>query len=323
MLAENVEVSPTADREIVVTRLFDAPPKMVFEAWSSPESVSAWWGPRGFTTSFKKFELKTGGVWDYVMHGPDGTDYPNFNRYEEVIPGERLVYTHGATADDGGMFHVTVTFELVGRKTRVTMRSLFPTAEARAQVVRDHGAIEGGKQTFDRLGQKLAEMSAREGELVIARTFNAPRDLVFKAWSEAEHLAEWWGPKGFSMGVTKLDFRPGGTFHYSMRSPDGQEMWGKFVYEEIAAPERIVYISSFSDAEGKVTRHPMAPTWPLETRSELTFSEDDGRTLLVLRGGPQHATEEERKTFEGALKNVQGGFKGTFDQLEEYLAKVK
>ena len=90
-------------------------------------------------------------------------------------------------------------------------------------------------------------------EFIIARVFDAPRDLVWKAWTEAEHLARWWGPKGFPISVVKLDLRPGSVFLYSMRFPEGHEMWGKFVYREIAEPGRLVFINSFSDAEGGVT----------------------------------------------------------------------
>ena len=100
-------------------------------------------------------------------------------------------------------------------------------------------------------------------EFTLTRVFDAPRDIVFKAWSDAEALAQWWGPKGFGMEVATLDFRPGGWFHYSMKSPDGKLMWGKFVYGEIKAPEKFVFINSFSDEKGNNTRNPWMPKWPL------------------------------------------------------------
>lgn len=98
-----------------------------------------------------------------------------------------------------------------------------------------------------------------ENEFVITRTFDAPRDLVWKAHTEPERLKQWWGPKGFTMLSCKVDLRPGGLFHYGMRSPDGQVMWGKFIYREIVKPERLVFIVSFSDEKGGTTRHPLAP----------------------------------------------------------------
>jgi uncharacterized protein YndB with AHSA1/START domain len=109
-------------------------------------------------------------------------------------------------------------------------------------------------------------------EFTITRVFDAPRELVFKAQTEAEHLSKWWGPKGYTMLVAKLELRPGGTFHYSMRSPEGHEMWGKFVYREIVAPERIVFVNSFSDESGATVRAPFAPDWPLEVLNMLTLS---------------------------------------------------
>lgn len=159
-------------------------------------------------------------------------------------------------------------------------------------------------------------------ELVITRIFDAPRDLVFKVWTESEQLKRWWGPKGFKLGVSRLDFHPGGVFHYSMQSPDGYEMWGKFVYREITPPEKIVFVNSFSDEEGNTVRVPFSPTWPLEVLNTLTLEEHDGKTTLTLRGGPTNATEDERKTFTGMHESMQQGFAGTFDQLVEYLAKA-
>jgi uncharacterized protein YndB with AHSA1/START domain len=159
-------------------------------------------------------------------------------------------------------------------------------------------------------------------ELVITRVFDAPRALVWQAWSEPQALRRWWGPKGFAMGLCRLEFRPGGIFHYSMRTPDGRDLWGKFVYREIVAPERIVFVSSFADEGGNVVRNPWNAGWPLETHNTLTFAEHAGKTTLTLRGGPLNATAAERKIFEDGLQSMQRGFAGTFDQLAEYLAKT-
>ncbi|HEY0828857.1 MAG TPA: SRPBCC domain-containing protein [Bacilli bacterium] len=161
-----------------------------------------------------------------------------------------------------------------------------------------------------------------DNELVITRVFNAPRDLVFKVWSEVEHLKNWWGPIGFKLSYAKLDFRPGGSFHYKMESPDGFEMWGKFVYHEIESPEKIVWVNSFSDPEGNIVRPAFSATFPMEIRNLVTFTEIDGQTTITLRGGPINAAEEERNFFLGMFESMKQGFGGTFDQLEGYLAKV-
>ncbi len=157
---------------------------------------------------------------------------------------------------------------------------------------------------------------------VISRAFDAPRERLWKAWTERDRLMQWFGPKGFKMPVAKMNFRPGGIFHYCLRSPDGHEMWGKFVYREIVAPERIVLVNSFSDEAGGITRHPMSATWPLEMLSTFALAEQEGRTTATVRWVPINATEEERKTFDAAHEGMKQGWTGTFDQLAAYLVKV-
>lgn len=157
-------------------------------------------------------------------------------------------------------------------------------------------------------------------ELIITRVLQVPQALVFKAWSELEHLRQWWGPKEFKISVAKLDFRPGGYFHYNMKSADGSQMWGKFVYEEIEAPGKIVWINSFADEEGNIVRAPFSELIPLEIRNTVTFSESGGATTMTLRSVPVRATAEEISFFEGLSESMQQGFGGTFDQLEQYLS---
>ena len=157
---------------------------------------------------------------------------------------------------------------------------------------------------------------------VISRALGAPREKVWKAWTERDRLLQWFGPRGFKMTTAKLDLRPGGTFHYCLRTPDGKEMWGKFVYREISAPERIVLVNSFSDEKGGLTRHPMSPTWPLEMLSTTTLTEQNSKTKLTIEWSPLNPTEEERQTFDGAHDGMKQGWSGTMDQLAEYLAKA-
>ncbi|MCR8633892.1 SRPBCC family protein [Paenibacillus radicis (ex Xue et al. 2023)] len=161
-----------------------------------------------------------------------------------------------------------------------------------------------------------------DSELVITRIFNAPRELVFKVWTEAEHLKHWWGPTGFSIHVSKFDIRPGGIFHYSMKSSEGHEMWGKFVFHEIISPEKLVFVNSFSDPEGNTVRPPFSETFPIEILNVLTFTENEGQTTLTMHGGPVNATEEELQFFNSMRGSMQQGFAGTFGQLDEYLAKL-
>jgi uncharacterized protein YndB with AHSA1/START domain len=157
-------------------------------------------------------------------------------------------------------------------------------------------------------------------EFVITRVFDAPRDLVWKAFTEPQRLKEWWGPKGVTIVESKMDLRPGGSYHYAMRTPDGNTMWGKFVYREITPPSRMVFVSSFSDEAGGVTRHPMAPNWPLEMLSTFLFEEESGKTRFTVRWSPLNATEEERATFVAGHASMQQGWGGTLDKLAAYLA---
>jgi uncharacterized protein YndB with AHSA1/START domain len=156
----------------------------------------------------------------------------------------------------------------------------------------------------------------------IMRVFDAPRELVFKAMTEAERLKHWWGPKGFTRLSCKVDLRPDGVFHYGLRAPNGQEMWGKWVYREIVPPERLVTVVSFSDKEGNLLPHPFVPDWPLEVLTTATLTERDGKTTVTLTSVPYKATELQSKTFENGHKSMEQGFTGTLDQLDTYLAEA-
>ena len=150
------DMSNTAEREIVINRLLDAPRELVFEAYTNPKHIGNWWGPHGFTTTTIEMDAQPGGVWRYIMHGPDGTDYPSKIVYIDVVKPELLTYLHGSDVEvDPSQFHVTVKFEEQDGKTNLTQRALFPTAEVRQQMVEKYRAIEGLNQTIDRLVEYL------------------------------------------------------------------------------------------------------------------------------------------------------------------------
>lgn len=159
-------------------------------------------------------------------------------------------------------------------------------------------------------------------EFVITRVFNAPRELVFKAWTEPERIAKWFGPKGIVIKSVKMDLRPGGSLLTCMATPDGHEMWGKWFFREIASPEKLVYVNSFSNEKGELTRHPMSPTWPLEMLTTVVLREQAGKTELILTWVPINALPEEIATFESGMAGMTGGWTGTFDQLDAYLSEI-
>jgi len=172
--------------------------------------------------------------------------------------------------------------------------------------------------------RKEESMSARQTDkpFVISRDFDAPRDLVWKSWTEPERLKHWWGPKGFVVHTCKVDLRPGGRFHYGMSAPDGSDMWGRFVYREIDPPRRLVFITSFSDPDGGLTRHPGHLHWPLQLLSTVTFREAGNRTTVTVQWEAYEATELERKTFQDGMASMQQGWTGTFEQLDNYLKET-
>lgn len=316
---------PGSDREIVIARDFRAPRELVWEAMTDPSHVANWWGPRGFTTVTDTMDVRPGGVWKHTMIGPDGTRYPNKSIFKEVVRPERIVYSHGGGREDGedrgASFTATWTFEaLADGRTRVTIRMVFADAAARDRVVRDYGAVEGGKQTLERLGEHLA--SRGTPPLVITREFAAPRALVWRTWTEREHLMRWWGPRGFTVPVATLDFRAGGSFHYCMRAADGTEMWGKFLYREIAAPETLVWANAFADPAGNIIRPPFGDAcWPVLMLNVVTFAETAGRTTVTLRSWPLDATDEECRTFDANRPSMDQGWGGSLDALDAYLSE--
>lgn len=278
----------TSDREIVLTRVFDAPRDLVWRAWTEPERFARWWGPAGFTNTFHAIDVRPGGVCNFIMHGPDGTDYPNYIVFDEVSPPDRLTYTHGAAEDDPGSFSVIVTLGEMGVRTELTMRLLLPTAEACA-TAKGFGAVELGYSTLDCLAEELARLAAEDGPgsaIVITRVFDAPRDLVFRAWTDPKLMSRWWGPKGFTAPVTEMDLRVGGKYHFCMRSPEGQDFWSAGFYREIDPPGRLVFTDSFSDPEGNLvhaSQYGMPGEWPLELLVTVTFEEaPGGRTTMTM-----------------------------------------
>jgi uncharacterized protein YndB with AHSA1/START domain len=290
--------------------------------------LGKWWGPNGFTTTTSAFEFRAGGAWRFIMHGPDGRDYENHVTFDEIKPPHLIRYHHGGGGETAAIqFDTMVSFEPVGERTRLTLRAMFSSAEERERVAREVGAEEGGRQTIARLAEYVATKILEKGGadvFEIERWFDAPQALVWETMTEAKHLAHWWGPAGFSIGECSVDFRIGGVFHYCMRAKSGGgEMWGRFRYLEIGAPARLVYMVSFSDAEGGVTRAPFAGEWPLEMLNVVTLRAEKGGTRLVLKSCAYNGNEAERATFKEGFASMQGGFSGTYEMLEAYLAGLQ
>jgi uncharacterized protein YndB with AHSA1/START domain len=152
-----------ADREIAISRVIGAPRELVFEAFTRVQHLSRWWGPEGFTTTTRSFEFRVGGEWDFVMHGPDGTDYQEWITWRTIVPPERIALVHGESRDDPNAFESVLTFEPVGEETRIVMHTVFPTKEIRDEAVERYHAIEGGEQTLRNLAAYVAELEGVQG----------------------------------------------------------------------------------------------------------------------------------------------------------------
>lgn len=309
------------NHEIHLTRLYDAPVSAVWDAWTDPDQVAQWWGPRGFTLTTHSKDLRPGGRWVYTMHGPDGTDYPNDTLYHEVEHHARLVYDHGASGDRPPLFRVTVTFKEVRGKTRMDMRMALPSAAALAEA-RVIIKKAGGESTWDRLAEHLAHQATGEQRFVINRVFDAPIDLMYRMWTDPEHLARWIPPTGTTMTFLKADIRPGGSTHSRITDGAKLTMYGRAEYLELTPPHRIVYTQQFVDAQGAVSRHPLAPTWPETMLTVVTLAEEgDDRTRVTVTWTPYgRVTAEETATFVQGRAGMTMGWTGSFDKLDAALA---
>ena len=304
----------SADREIRLRRRIAAPRTRVFDAFTDPLQVAAWWGPAGFRNTVHAMDVRPGGHWRYTMHGPDGKDWPNRIDYLAVEPPARLHYLH---ADDPPgeqpAFEVEIVFSEDAGATLVEMVLQFPDRAARDRVL-ESGAAEGGRQTLDRLETHLAQA------LVITRHFAAPPARVWRMLSEPALLARWWGPAGLALAIESLEFRPGGHFHYRM-GDGAAAQWGIFHYREIEAPRRMVFTNGFCDADRAPVPAPFDPQWPLQILNTWTLTAQDGGTLLRLHGVPVDADAAGLATFRQHFESMRAGFGATFDQLQAELAK--
>ncbi len=306
--------------ELHLSRIYDAPVKLVWDAWTDPRKVAKWWGPRGFRLTTHSKDLRNGGHWNYTMHGPDGTDYPNQTKYLEVVKYSRLVYDHGASDDRPPLFRVTVTFEEVNGKTKMEMTMALATPEAAAET-KKFIKKAGGDATWDRLAEYLSEEIHAKDAFVINRSFEAPLAKIFAMWTEPKHFARWLPPTGFTMEFLRAEIRAGGSTFYSMSNGAGITMYGRTHYLEISPLERIVYTQEFCDERERPARHPFAPTWPEKMKTTVVFTaEDPAQTRVTVTWEVVgDATSEERATFHREKTGMSSGWTGSFDKLETLL----
>lgn len=308
-MSSPVAKESTADREMVIERVVKAPRELVFAAWTDRAHIGNWWGPRGFRTTTTEMDVRPGGVWRFTMHGPDGTDYLNRIVYTAVERPERLAYDHFGEGDhDNIQFTSEIVFtEISPSETRVTLRNIIPTAELCRELIEKHGAIEGGQQTLERMSEHVA-LSA-ENVLVLRREINAPRALVYTAWTEKAHLVNWFFPPSFTLLLGEFDVQPGGRWRFGMRHPEGAEIYGGGVYRDVIPPHRLVFTHRWEKAD---------PAKEFDTVVAVDFLEVGGRTMIEFRQAGLPTADHIKSHLQGwseFLDNLSGKL-GSLQQSE-------
>ena len=300
-----LSVTLPSDREIMLTRVFDAPRRLVFEAWTKPEHLVHWFGRRGWTLPVCTVDLRVGGAWRFVMREAACKDVGMRGVYREIVPYERLASTESFDDYPGESLN-TMTFSEKDGKTTLTTSVLYPSKEVRDAVI-EMGMEQGAGETLDRLSEHLATLDEPSPELVVTRVFDAPRHLVFRAWTDRSQLQRWWGPKGFTNPVCEVDVRPGGAIRIDMRAPDGivYPMTGTFL--DIVEPERLVFISSALNSYGE----PM-----FEILNTVTFADEAGKTRLTVHASVSKAKPEAARHLAG----MEMGWSMSLDRLAKEIA---
>lgn len=317
-MSEKASSSATgqAREELFLTRIIGAPRGLVFKAWTDPKHLANWWGPRGFTNPVCEVDVRPGGLIRIDMRGPDGTVYPMKGVFHEIVEPELIVFTSTALEDEKGkpLFEIlnTITFEDFNGITRLTLHAKLLTRDFKMtpQVAAALAGMEQGwSESLYRLADEVDDISHSAGadrEIVISRLIDAPRALVFDAWTDAEHIGKWWGPHGFTTTTYGMDLRPGGEWTFVMHGPDGTDYKNKIVYLEVTKPQRLVYKHEGREADEAV-----------KFQSTVTFTEQGNKTTVTLR--MVFATAAERDFVIKKHGAIEGG-KQTLERLGRHLA---
>ena len=313
----SLSVTLQGERDIVMTRVFNAPRRLVFDAWTRPELLRRWYGARGWSLPVCDVDLRPGGSYRFVMRGPDGAEVTLRGTYREVSPPDRLVSTEtfegfaeeGWRPEDESVSTMVLT-EQAG-KTTWTLTTTYSTREVRDAAYALKQAWEGMGYSLDRLEGVL-----HTRDLVVTRVFDAPVERLWQAWSTADDVKQWWGPQGFTAPVAKMDFREGGSSLVCMRAPDGTEFWSTWTYQRIDPLERIEFVVGFSDTAGRQVAPAelgLPPDLAREVPHIVTFEPDGIRTRLTVT--------EQGYTNEQTLELSQQGLEQCLDKMEALVCR--
>lgn len=305
--------------ELTLTRVFEVPVKLVWEAWTDLKKVEKWWGPRGFSITTKSKDLTVGGKWIYTMHGPDGIDYPNVTTYFVVEPFKHLEYDHGANENQKALFRVKVLFSENEGKTTMKMTMTFESAEKAKQMskfIKD----AGGNSTWDRLGEYLEEEYNHKNIFLLNRAFESPRDILFEMFTNPEYIEKWQPPSGFYMKILDGKIAAGSSVFYKMGN-DEIKFYGRSTFQKIVRPEFISFIQEFCDETGRNAKHPGAPVWPARWLTSVTFAQEEiGITRLTLKSEIiEEHTSAELNAFISERAGMTQGWNGSWDRLESLI----
>ncbi len=310
---------------LIISRIFDAPRTLVWKAWTDPEQVRRWWGPKIFTTPVAKIDLRPGGKYLYCMRSPDGRDFWSTGVFREIVEPERIVATDSFSDEKGNVvpasFYgmdwdwppevpVTITFkETGGRTTLSLLYDRMPPKEMAEPMT------AGWNESFDKLTALLGEEMMRRAKTTITaepgiqeasltRIFNAPRERLFSAYTDPKLIPLWWAPARFSIVVERMEVKPGGTWRFLNRDAEGNDYWFHGVYHEIS-PARIVYTFEFEGLPGHVVL------------GIVNFEEHGGKTKVVEKSVFESVEDRDGMLREGM---AEGGLE-VMDRLAELVEK--
>lgn len=223
-------------------RKLRATPGQVFTAFQNPEILAHFWGPRGFTNTFRKFSLESGAEWIHDMHGPDGATYPNRSVFGDVTP-ERIAMRHLETVHG---FDLEFLIQADGAFSRITMNQTFDDV-TEFEKVRSY-VPRCNKELLDRLEVQLATHFPSELDLVFSRFLDVPAEWVYRGWTDPSMIVQWFTPPPYKTLSAEMDVRPGGKSHITMQAPDGTVIPNSGVYLEVIPNQRLVITDAFTEA---------------------------------------------------------------------------
>jgi uncharacterized protein YndB with AHSA1/START domain len=315
MVARDSVVEHMGTKDLVIERVFDAPRERVFDVFTKPEHLQKWWGPKMVGIPVAEFDARPGGTIFIAERGPDGAMVYIAGAVREIDRPSRLVFAihfanenrervspparSGLGAAWDGEIVSDVTFSAEGQRTRVTIR----TERSGVTAEWSEGARYGWGEALDKLGHAVADdmkvVPAGDREIVITRTFNAPRALVYEALTNPEHVKNWWGPRQYGAVSAAGEFRAGGRYRYAQQGPDGEVAFRGEIRE--TSPERMVYTEEFEAMPGHIAE------------TTVTLDERDGKTFVTVRSVYQSKEDRDAVIASG----MEWGARLSYLQLDE------